>query len=254
VVRWFVKRPVTSGFLSANSKDKEKVLGQKVNPIGLRLGINRTWASNWYAEKDYAAMLQEDFKIQDYVRENLKNAGVAKVEIERAANSLRVFVHAARPGIIIGRKGEEADKVKNALARLVNKKDLILNIKEIRRPETDAQLVADSIAQQLERRIAFRRAMKKTLQNVMRYNVQGCKIMVSGRLNGAEMARTERVHDGRVPLHTLKADIDYAVARAKTVYGIIGVKVWIFKDAEAQQAQQAQPARRRKRKPAGKES
>lgn len=229
-------------------------MGQKVNPIGLRLGINRTWASNWYAEKDYSALLQEDLKINEYIKEHLKNAGVAKVEIERAAKSLKVYVHAARPGIVIGRKGEEAEKVKNSLAQLVNKKDLVLNIKEVRRAETEAQLVADSIAQQLERRVAFRRVMKKTLQNVMRYNVAGCKIIVSGRLNGAEMARTERVHEGRVPLHTLKAEIDYAVAEAKTVYGIIGVKVWIVKDSKAQQAPSQAPIKRRKRKPAGKEN
>ena len=229
-------------------------MGQKVNPISLRLGINRTWASNWYAEKDYPAMLREDFKIQSYIRKNLKNAGVSKVEIERAAKSLRVFVYAARPGIIIGRKGEEAEKVKNSLCQLVQQKDLVLNIKEVRRPETDGQLIADSIAQQLERRVAFRRVMKKTLQNVMRYNVQGCKIVVAGRLNGAEMARTERVHEGRVPLHTLKADIDYAVAEANTIYGIIGVKVWVYKDSSVQQAQQAQPMKRRKRRPAGKEN
>lgn len=229
-------------------------MGQKVNPIGLRLGINRSWESSWYAEKDYAAMLQEDFKITDYIRGNLRHAGVAKVEIERAAKNLKVFVHAARPGIIIGRKGEEAEKVKNALARLVQKKDLALNIKEIRRPETEAQLVADSIAQQLERRVAFRRVMKKTLQNVMRYNVSGCKIMVAGRLNGAEMARREWIHDGRVPLHTLKADIDYAISEAKTVYGIIGVKVWIYKENKGGAQQPQAPMKRRKRKPAGKEN
>ena len=228
-------------------------MGQKVNPIGLRLGITKTWQSNWYAEKNYAELVQEDVKIQKYIRKNLKNAGIAKVEIERAAKSLRVFVHAARPGIIIGRKGEEAEKVKKSLAKLVSQKDLVLNIKEVRRPETDAQLVADSIAQQLERRVAFRRVMKKTLQNVMRYNVIGCKIMVSGRLNGAEMARTEWVKEGQVPLHTLKADIDYAVCEASTLYGIIGVKVWIFKSDKPAQ-QQAPRKRRPARKPAAKES
>lgn len=229
-------------------------MGQKVNPIGLRLGINRTWQSNWYAEKNYAAQLQEDFKISDYIRANLKHAGVSKVEIERAAKSLKVYIHASRPGIIIGRKGEEADKVKNSLAHLIQQKDLILNIKEIRRPETDAQLVADSIAQQLERRVAFRRVMKKTLQNVMRYNVSGCKIMVAGRLNGAEMARTEWTHDGRVPLHTLKADIDYAVCEAQTVYGLIGVKVWIFKENNGASAAPQAPVKRRRKKPGVKEN
>jgi len=227
-------------------------LGQKVNPIGLRLGINRTWQSNWYAEKDYASQLQQDFKISDYIRKHLKHAGVAKVEVERAAKSLRVYIHAARPGIIIGRKGEEAEKVKQSLCRLVGQNDLVVNIKEIRRPETEAQLVADSIAQQLERRVAFRRVMKKTLQNVMRYNVGGCKIMVAGRLNGAEMARTEWTHEGRVPLHTLKAEIDYAVCEAQTVYGLLGVKVWIFKENKAV-TPQAQVKKRRK-KPGVKEN
>ena len=227
-------------------------MGQKVNPIGLRLGITKTWTSNWYAEKNYADVLQEDIKIQKYIKKNLKHAGIAAVEIERAAKSLKVYVHAARPGIIIGRKGEEADRVKKALADLVGQKDLILNIKEIRRPETEAQLIAENIASQLERRMAFRRVMKKTLQNVMRFNVIGCKIMISGRLNGAEMARTEWVLDGRVPLHTLKADINYATCEAETIYGIIGVKVWVYKDEKA--VQQAQPQRRRRRKPASKEN
>ena len=227
-------------------------MGQKVNPIGLRLGITKTWTSNWYAEKNYADVLQEDIKIQTYIRKNLKHAGIAAVEIERAAKSLKVYVHAARPGIIIGRKGEEADRVKKALAELVGQKDLILNIKEIRRPETEAQLIAENIASQLERRMAFRRVMKKTLQNVMRFNVTGCKIMISGRLNGAEMARTEWVLDGRVPLHTLKADINYATCEAQTIFGIIGVKVWVYKDET--QVQQAQPQRRRRRKPSSKEN
>lgn len=223
-------------------------MGQKVNPIGLRLGITKTWQSNWYADKNYAELLQEDFKIRDYIRENMKNAGIASVDIERAAKSLRVNIHAARPGIIIGRKGEESDKLKKNLIKLTTQKDLALNIKEVRRPETDCQLISDSIAQQLERRVAFRRVMKKTLQNVMRYNVIGCKIMVSGRLNGAEMARTEWVMEGQVPLHTLKADIQYATTEAHTLYGVIGVKVWVYKDEKAMQA--SPPPKRRK--PAGK--
>jgi len=166
-------------------------LGQKVNPIGLRLGITKTWQSNWYAEKNYAQVLMEDFRIHEYLKKTLKHAGIAKIEIERAAKNLKIFVHSARPGIVIGRKGEEAEKIKKNLAKIVSTKDLVLNIKEIRRPETEAQLIADSIAMQLEKRVAFRRVMKKTMQNVTRYNVTGCKIMVSGRLNGAEMARTE---------------------------------------------------------------
>ena len=221
-------------------------MGQKVNPIGLRLGICKSWQSNWYADKNYPELLQEDFRITDYIRKTLKNAGIADVSIERAAKSLKVNISAARPGIIIGRKGEEADKIKKKLINLVSRKDLTLNIKEVRRPETDSQLVADSIAQQLERRVAFRRVMKKTLQNVMRYNVIGCKIMVSGRLNGAEMARTEWIHDGQVPLHTLKADIDYAVCEAHTLYGLIGIKVWIFKDDKAAANQPQRPEKRRR--------
>lgn len=220
-------------------------MGQKVNPIGLRLGITKTWQSNWYAEKKYSSILMEDIKVTEYIRKNLKHAGIASVDIERAAKSLKIHINAARPGIIIGRKGEEAEKVKKEIAKLVQQQDLVLNIKEIRRPETDAQLVADNIAFQLERRMAFRRVMKKTLQNVMRFSVTGCKIMISGRLNGAEMARTEWVLDGQVPLHTLKADISYAVAEAKTIYGILGVKVWIYKTPQTANAQ----GRRRRKKP-----
>jgi len=219
-------------------------LGQKVNPIGLRLGITKTWQSNWYAEKKYSEILLEDIKIKDYINKTLKHAGIAGVEIERAAKSLKVYIKAMRPGIIIGRKGEEADKVKKNIAKIVKHDDLVVNIKEVRRPEIDPQLIANNIATQLERRVAFRRAMKKTIQNVMRFNVTGCKIMVSGRLNGAEMARTEWILEGRIPLHTLKADIEYAVCRAKTVYGILGVKVWIFNE----QKQVTSPARRRRRK------
>ncbi|MCP4294474.1 MAG: 30S ribosomal protein S3 [Proteobacteria bacterium] len=221
-------------------------MGQKVNPIGLRLGITKTWQSNWYAEKKYAEILLEDIKVTDYIRKSLKHAGIASVDIERAAKSLKIHINAARPGIIIGRKGEEADKVKKEIAKIVKQKELVLNIKEVRRPETDAQLVADNIAFQLEKRMAFRRVMKKTLQNVMRFSVTGCKIMIGGRLNGAEMARTEWVSDGRVPLHTLKADISYATAEAKTIYGILGVKVWIYKTPQITAAVQG---RRRRKKP-----
>jgi small subunit ribosomal protein S3 len=218
-------------------------LGQKVNPIGLRLGITKTWESNWYAEKKYSSVLKEDIRIKEYIRNNLKHAGIAAVNIERAAKTLKVYINSARPGIIIGRKGEEAEKVKQQIAKIVQHKDLVVNIKEVRRPELDAQLISDNVAMQLERRVAFRRVMKKTMQNVMRYNVTGCKIMVSGRLNGAEMARTEWIMEGQVPLHTLKADINYAVTTAKTVYGILGVKVWVYNATKPQTSQ-----RRRRRK------
>lgn len=218
-------------------------MGQKVNPIGLRLGITKTWESNWYAEKKYSSILQEDIRIKEYIRKNLKHAGIAAVNIERAAKTLKVYINSARPGIIIGRKGEEAEKVKQQIAKIVQHKDLVVNIKEVRRPELDAQLISDNVAMQLERRVAFRRVMKKTMQNVMRYNVTGCKIMISGRLNGAEMARTEWIMEGQVPLHTLKADINYAVTTAKTVYGILGVKVWVYNATKPQTSQ-----RRRRRK------
>ena len=224
-------------------------MGQKVNPIGLRLGITKTWQSNWYAEKNYAQVLLEDIRINEYLRKNLKHAGIARIEIERAAKNLKIFVHSARPGIVIGRKGEEAEKIKKSLAKITNTKELVLNIKEIRRPETEAQLIADSIAMQLERRVAFRRVMKKTMQNVTRYNVTGCKIMISGRLNGAEMARTEWILEGRVPLHTLKANIDYAVCESKTTYGILGVKVWVYTLPKENSTQ----GKKKRRKP-GKES
>ncbi|MCP4750237.1 MAG: 30S ribosomal protein S3 [Proteobacteria bacterium] len=219
-------------------------MGQKVNPIGLRLGITKTWQSNWYAEKRYSDILLEDIRIKKYITKNLRHAGIASVEIERAAKNLKVYISAMRPGIIIGRKGEEAEKVKKAIAKIVNHQDLVVNIKEVRRPEIDAQLIANNIAMQLERRVAFRRVMKKTLQNVMRFNVTGCKIMIAGRLNGAEMARTEWVLEGRIPLHTLKADIDYAVCKSKTVYGVLGVKVWVYN----MQKQVATQGRRRRRK------
>ena len=218
-------------------------MGQKVNPIGLRLGITKTWESNWYAEKKYASVLQEDIRINDHIRKTLKHAGIASVNIERAAKTLKIFINSARPGIIIGRKGEEADKIKRQIAKLVKYTDLAVNIKEVRRPELDAQLISENIAMQLERRVAFRRAMKKSMQNIMRYNVTGCKIMISGRLNGAEMARTEWIMEGRVPLHTLKADINYAATTAKTVYGILGVKVWVYNANKPQT-----PQRRRRRK------
>jgi len=232
-------------------------VGQKVNPIGLRLGINKTWTSKWYAnKKQYADLIEEDTKLQVHIRRSLKHAGVSLVEVERAAQKVKVTIHASRPGIIIGRKGEAADTLKDDLVKLINKpnlkkdqrRDVTVNIKEVKRPEIDAALVAQNIAGQLERRIAFRRAMKRAMASAMRLNIQGCKIMVAGRLNGAEMSRTEWVREGRVPLHTLRAEIDYGTAEASTTYGIIGVKVWVYKGEDYNQPR---PIRRRQPAPRG---
>ena len=203
-------------------------MGQKVNPIGLRLGINRTWDSRWYAGKDYAEKLLQDIELRKYVFENLKQAGVARVVIERAASKTNVTIHSARPGVIIGKKGSDIEKLRKDLAKFTGG-DVTLNIVEIRKPEMDAQLVADGIAQQLERRVSFRRAMKRAVQSALRLGAGGIRVNCSGRLAGAEIARREWYREGRVPLHTLRADVDYAVSRALTTYGIIGVKVWIFK-------------------------
>ena len=203
-------------------------MGQKVNPIGLRLGINRTWDSRWYAGKDYGTKLLQDVKLRAFVMETLKQAGVARVIIERAANKTNVSIHSARPGVIIGKKGSDIEKLRKDLSKFTGG-EVTLNIVEIRKPELDAQLVADGIAQQLERRVSFRRAMKRSLQSALRLGDGGIKVAASGRLAGAEIARRERYHEGRVPLHTLRADIDYATSRALTTYGIIGIKVWIFK-------------------------
>jgi small subunit ribosomal protein S3 len=203
-------------------------LGQKVNPLGLRLGITRTWDSIWYAGKEYSTYLIEDQKIKKFLKEKLQHAGLAKVIIERTGDKVRIKLFTARPGIVIGKKGAEIEILKKDLEKLVTRK-VTLDIQEVRRPEADAQLVAESIAAQLVRRVAFRRAMKKAVNSALRFGVQGIKISCSGRLGGAEMSRCERVREGRVPLHTLRADVDYALAEANTTYGIIGVKVWIFK-------------------------
>ena len=204
-------------------------MGQKVNPIGMRLQVNRTWDSRWYADdKDYGNLLLEDLKIRDFVKEEAKQAGISRVIIERPHRKCRVTIHAARPGIIIGRKGADIEVLRGKLAKLTDS-ELHLNIVEVRKPEVDAQLVAESIAQQLERRVSFRRAMKRSVQNAMRMGALGIRVNVAGRLGGAEIARTEWYREGRVPLHTLRADIDYALSEASTPYGIIGVKVWIFK-------------------------
>ncbi|MDH4121251.1 MAG: 30S ribosomal protein S3 [Deltaproteobacteria bacterium] len=210
-------------------------MGHKVNPIGMRLALTRDWDSKWYADKKaYGPMLEQDVKIQKLLKEKLKNAGVARVEVERSAQKMKITVHSARPGIIIGRNGEAADELKKDLSRRTGR-DVTVNIKEIKRAEIEPNLIAQSIAQQLERRIAFRRAIKRSLQSAMRLNIQGCKIMVAGRLNGAEMSRTEWVREGRVPLHTLRANIEYGSATAQTTYGAIGVKVWVYKGEDFQQ-------------------
>mgnify|MGYP006380431905 FL=1 len=204
-------------------------MGQKIHPIGFRLAVTRNWGSRWYANsKNFPGMLNEDIKVRDYLKKKLAHASVGRVVIERPAKNARITVYSARPGIVIGKKGEDIEHLKADLQKIMGVQ-VHVNIEEIRKPETDAQLIADSIAQQLEKRIMFRRAMKRAMQNAMRLGAQGIKIMSSGRLNGAEIARREWYREGRVPLHTLRADIDYGTSEAKTTYGIIGIKVWVFK-------------------------
>ena len=203
-------------------------MGQKTHPIGFRLGINRDWDSKWFDEKNFSNVLEEDLMLRKYIRTRLQRAAVSRIEIERTAQKITLTIHTARPGIVIGRKGQEVDKLKEELQRLTNK-EVHLNIQEIKRPELDAYLVAENIAHQLVQKISFRRAMKKAITSTMRMGAQGIRIICSGRLGGAEMARKEQYKEGRIPLHTLRADIDFARATAKTTYGTIGVKVWIFK-------------------------
>ena len=204
-------------------------MGQKINPIGLRLGINRTWDSRWYANKgEYGDLLQEDLKIRRTLMEDLKQAAVSKIVIERPHRKCRVSIHTARPGIVIGKKGADIDKIRAKVKQFTDS-EVHINIVEVRKPETDATLVAQGIAQQLERRVAFRRAMKRAVQTAIRMGAGGIRVNVGGRLGGADIARTEWYREGRVPLHTLRADIDYGTAEAKTTYGIIGIKVWVFK-------------------------
>jgi small subunit ribosomal protein S3 len=203
-------------------------LGQKVHPISFRLGINRSWDSKWFANEQYSDFVLEDFNIRKFLKKRVFQAGVSRIEIERAANKVRVRMHVARPGIVIGKKGVEIEKLKSDLEKEI-KRDVILDIQEVRKAEVDAQLVAESVAMQLVRRIAFRRAMKKSVTSALRFGAQGIKISCSGRLGGAEMARREWYREGRVPLHTIRADIDYGFAEAFTTYGVIGVKVIIFK-------------------------
>jgi len=203
-------------------------MGQKVNPIGLRLGVNRTWDSRWFAGKEYGELLHQDLNLRAYIMDRLNQAGVSSVVIERPAKKARITIHTARPGVVIGKKGADIEKLRQDVARMT-KGEVALNIVEIRKPEIDAKLVAENIAQQLCRRVAFRRAMKRAVQSAMRLGAEGIRINCGGRLGGAEIARTEWYREGRVPLHTLRADIDYGTATAKTTYGACGVKVWVFK-------------------------
>lgn len=207
-------------------------MGQKVNAIGLRIGINQTTESVWYANKEYATQLHEDLKIRSYVKKTLEQAGISRIEIERLVKKMVITIHTAKPGIVIGRKGADIEKIKTHLNKISNC-DIHLNIVEVRKPEANAVLVAESIAQQLEKRISFRRAMKKAIQSALRYGAQGIRVNCSGRLGGAEIARTEWYREGRVPLHTLRANIEYGTARAYTTYGVIGVKVWVYKGDSA---------------------
>jgi small subunit ribosomal protein S3 len=217
-------------------------MGQKINPTGFRLAVNRNWSSRWYANnKSFAPMLAEDVKVRAFLKKKLAHASVGRVLIERPAKDARITIFSARPGVVIGKKGEEIESLKAELRRIMGVQQVHVNIEEIRKPETDAQLIADSIAQQLEKRIMFRRAMKRAMQNAMRLGAQGVKIMSAGRLNGHEIARTEWYREGRVPLHTLRADIDYGMGEAKTSYGVIGIKVWVYK-GEVMQKGDAQAA------------
>jgi len=204
-------------------------MGQKIHPTGFRLSVSRNWSSRWYASnRDFAGMLAEDIKVREYLKKKLKNASVSRVLIERPAKNARITIFSARPGVVIGKKGEDIENLKRELGKQLGV-PVAVNIEEVRKPEIDAQLIADSITQQLEKRIMFRRAMKRAMQNAMRLGAQGIKIMSAGRLNGIEIARTEWYREGRVPLHTLRADIDYGTSEAKTTYGVIGVKVWVYK-------------------------
>ena len=214
-------------------------MGQKIHPIGFRLAVNKNWGSRWYANsKNFGAMLNEDLKVRDYLKKKLAHASVGRVIIERPAKDARITIHSARPGVVIGKKGEDIEVLKAELRKMLGVQMVHVNIEEIRKPEIDAQLIADSIAQQLEKRIMFRRAMKRAMQNAMRLGAQGIKIESSGRLNGIEIARNEWYREGRVPLHTLRADIDYGFSEAKTTYGIIGIKVWVYKGETVSKSEQ----------------
>lgn len=225
-------------------------MGQKVHPTGIRLGIVKKHTSTWYASKgDYADKLNIDLKVRQYIQKTLANASVSRVDIERPANTARITIHTARPGIVIGKKGEDVERLRTELSKQMGV-SVHINIEEIRKPDLDATLVAQSVAQQLERRVMFRRAMKRAVQNAMRQGAEGVKVQVGGRLGGAEIARSEWYREGRVPLHTLRADIDYATAEASTTYGIIGVKVWIFKGEVIGGMEEAEPPANTKKKAA----
>jgi small subunit ribosomal protein S3 len=236
-------------------------MGQKINPIGFRLAVQKNWASRWYSNsKNFPTMLQSDIKVREFLKKKLANAAVSRVLIERPAKNAKITIYSARPGVVIGKKGEDIESLRSTLQGLMGV-PVHLNIEEVRKPEIDATLIAQSIAQQLEKRVMFRRAMKRAMQNAMRLGAQGIKIMSSGRLNGIEIARTEWYREGRVPLHTLRADVDYGVAEALTTYGIIGIKVWVFKgeifadNAQAQAAQVAEAEPEKKvRKPRAKDA
>ncbi len=217
-------------------------MGQKVNPIGMRLGINRTWDSRWFADGDYAEILEQDLKLRQYLKRKLHSAAVSRIVIERPARKPRVTIHTARPGVVIGKKGVDIEILRKEVSKLAGD-EVSLNIVELRKPEIDGQLVAENIAQQLERRVAFRRAMKRSVQSAMRLGAGGIRIICSGRLGGSEIARAERYHEGQVPLHTLRADIDYGEAEARTTYGVCGVKVWVYKGDIMQHDSQAQERR-----------
>jgi small subunit ribosomal protein S3 len=212
-------------------------MGQKIHPIGFRLSVQKNWTSKWYSNtKHFSELLLKDIEVRDYLKKKLAGAGVSKIIIERPAKNAKITIYTARPGVVIGKKGEDIEHLRNELKKRMGLPDVGLNIEEVRKPEIDAQLISESITQQLEKRIMFRRAMKRAMQNAMRLGAQGIKIMSGGRLNGIEIARTEWYREGRVPLHTLRADIDYGFSEAKTTYGIIGVKVWVYKgDANSQQ-------------------
>ena len=219
-------------------------MGQKVHPIGFRLGVNKTWVSRWFAEKDYSTLLREDLNLRKFLKAKLYHAGLAKIEIERVGAKIIISIHTARPGIIIGRKGAEIDNLKNEIQQMTSQ-EVFINIIEVRKPEVDSQLVAENIANQLVRRVSFRRAMKRCVNSSLKFGAQGVRVACAGRLGGAEMARREWYREGKVPLHTLRADIDYGFAEARTTYGIIGIKVWIYK-GEASQENEAVRDRRRK--------
>ncbi len=216
-------------------------MGQKTHPRIFRVGVIESWDSKWYADRDYAELLHEDFRVKKFLKERLYHAGISRIEIERAANKAKINIHTARPGIVIGKKGAEIDKLKQELSALT-KREIYINIHEVRRPDLDAQLVAENVALQLERRVSFRRAMKESVSRAVRMGAQGVKIQCAGRLGGAEIARTEWYREGRVPLHTLRADISYGFAESKTTYGIIGVKVWIFRGEVLTKEQEQQKA------------